>query len=119
MRILRKHRATLVRHNGDGAFNEDGKWVESQMPTTVEIPCCIQPASDPSVKVLIPTSVREKHCKIVYTAIELQGVSEIQNIVADKLIINGESYEVFEVGEWNGAGRIKAWMAVCVREDET
>lgn len=118
MRILRKHRATLVRHNGDGSFNEDGKWVESQEPYTEEIPCCIQPDSDAAVKVLIPASVREKNCKVVYTATELKGVSEIKNVVADKLVINEETFEVFEVAEWSGAGRIKAWMAICVREDD-
>lgn len=118
MRILRKHRATLVRHNGDGYFDIKGKWVESQDPYTEVIPCCIQPDTDPAVKILIPASVREKHCKLVYTTVELQGVSEIKNIVADKLIIDNESYEVFEVGKWDGAGRIKAWAAICVREDE-
>lgn len=118
MRILRKHTATLVRYGVTGVYNEDGEWVETLTPDTTEIRCCIQPDSDPATKIFIPTMVREKKCKLVYTETELKGVSELTDTSADKLIIDGEYYVIFEVAPWNGAGRIRAWMAICVREDE-
>ena len=118
MRILRKHSATLIRHGVTGKYNEGGEWVESDSPETEPIRCCIQPDSDPATKIFIPTMVREKKCKLVYTEVELKGVSELTDTSADKLIIDGEVYVIFQVSLWNGAGRINAWVAVCVREDE-
>lgn len=118
MRILRKHSALLLRSGSSGAFDEGGKWVEGIAPVPVEIPCCIQPDFDSTLKKFLPDGVHEKDCRVIYTEYQLQGASEESKVVADKLQFEGKTFEVVEIQSWQGAGRIKAWMVVCVRVDE-
>lgn len=118
MRILRKHSAVLIRGASDGGYNEDGEWEEDSTPITRTIRCVIQPDLKGSERKYVPDMVNEEDALVIYTEEELIGASEADGTDPDKLTIRGKNYVVLEKQIWQGAGRIRAWMVVCVREDK-
>lgn len=118
MRSLRKHRVTLKRSVGKGSYNEDGIWVDAVTFSEEEIRCCLQPFKDGSVKQFLPEGVMEKDSKVLITETKLIGSSEESNTQNDIIIIDGVDYDVFQIENWNGLSRIRAYYTILIRSDK-
>jgi hypothetical protein len=116
--MLRRDPALLIRHEGTGKFNSAGKWVPNSTPTEIPIRCLIQPDFDGTIKKFKPEGVLEKDCQVIYTEFTLYGASESLGRVADILEFNNQQYEVSEIQNWVGAGRLRAFMVLCIRVDK-
>lgn len=117
MRILRKHNAKLIRYTKKGKYDENGKWVKGSTIKSIPLKCCIQPVFNLTQQLDLPEGVREKDCRVIWTHENLIGASEATKNEADIIEYEGLTFEVYDVGYWNGAGRIKATEAVIVRKD--
>lgn len=123
MRILRKHKAELIRFedtadSSKGYYDEDGNFIRGTDSKPELLLCCIQPAFELTKQIDLPEGIREKDCRVLWTHTELKGASEVGSQEADVIRYEGLDFEVFDIGHWNGAGCINAWEAVIIRKDK-
>lgn len=118
MRILRKHRAELIRYDSKGYYDENGRWVRGTDSKPEPLLCCIQPNFKKDGQKDLPEGVSEKDCRIIWTETELKGASEYGNIEADIVRYQGQDFEVFDADHWYGAGKINAWEGLIIKKDK-
>jgi hypothetical protein len=117
MRLLHKHRATLLRTSG-GSWTESGRYEEG-LREEIPISCLIQPTFATSeLQKVLPDGIHKKDCREIYTVHELRTGDERTQAKADYVEFKGVQYEVYHVNEWfSGTSRLDHYRCIMIRRD--
>lgn len=117
MNLLKRHKATLLRVDRVGTYNEQGEW---QAPTRTgsELLCNIQPCNVLSGQRKLPEGVTDKDCREIWTKTRLFYGSDNPNQLADFIQYEGLTFEVFEVGHWNGPRKLNGFHGLLIKRDK-
>jgi len=107
---------TRVRYAA-GAWGSDGRWTAGAS-TSATIEASVQPASG-KVLATLPEGERSRDPRTVYTFEALRGASQYDGTDADRLTIDGASYEVRELTHWRSAAPIAHYEALALRVQES
>ncbi len=114
--ILGLEDITRVRYAA-GAWGSNGRWTPGASTSTT-IEASVQPASG-KVLATLPEGERSRDPRTIYTFEELRGASQFDGTDADRLTIDGASYEVRELTHWRTAAPIAHYEALALRLQES
>jgi hypothetical protein len=109
---------TITRYTVGRELLESGKWAAASASTSIPIDCSIQPFQGIK-QVKLPEGLTASDARVVYTTTKLQTSSQFTKIQADETLIDGLTYECFEVQDWNQFSlATDHYLAVFIRKDE-
>ena len=88
---------TGQRYDGAGAY-VNGVWDESAS-SEISFTASVQPASAKEMLTL-PEGRRDRETYRLYTSFELKTADEATEVNADRVTLNGKTFEVLSVGRW-------------------
>lgn len=107
---------TRVRYAA-GAWGSNGRWTPGAATSTT-IEASVQPASG-KVLATLPEGERSRDPRTIFTFDPLRVASQFDGTDADRLTIDGASYEVRELTDWRTAAPIAHYEALALRVQES
>jgi len=110
---LPQHTLTVTRYSAGSLVK--GRWVEGT-PSTFTIKASVQPLRGKDIE-LLPEGRRTGFSQVLFTDTELKIITEGATPVnADRVSIDGSSFEVLHVEPWNNLGTLNHYRAIVTRE---
>lgn len=112
---------TITRDDGGGFWDDKGRWVNDPTPPApFDIQCSIQPFRLSDTQTILPEGKEAGDALIVYTTTSLKTVQQISTKeTADTTVIDGLSYEAFNVENWSRYGlSTDHFKVIFIRDDQ-
>lgn len=100
-----------------GAVSAAGRWTEGATTSTT-ILASVQPATGRQLQRL-PEGLRERVELMAFTETELRTADQATGLSADRIVVDGETYQVAHVRHWPTFGPLPHYEAALERFDET
>lgn len=114
-RLIRTKNIDILRY-GAGSYVK-GKWVKGST-TTVPIKAVVAPVIKQSMLQFLPETLRAKKVFRVFSNTKLNGFQDKEEKQqADEFILNGETFRVVKVGEWEDVGTFTGYEAYAIKVD--
>ena len=115
-RLIRTKNINILRYSTEGTYVK-GKWVKGAT-ATVPVQAIVSPVIKQSVLQFLPESLRAKKVFILFSNTKLncfQDKEEKQQ--ADEFILNGETFRIVKVGEWESVNNFTGYEAYAIKVD--
>lgn len=114
-RLIRPKTINILRY-GEGSYVK-GKWVKGST-TTVPIQAVVSPVIKQSTLQFLQESLRAKKVFRLFSNTPLKGFQDKEEKQqADEFILNGETFRIVKVGEWESVSSFSGYEAYAIKID--
>ena len=114
-RLIRPKTINILRY-GAGSYVK-GKWVKGTT-TTVPIQAVVSPVIKQSMLQFLPENLRAKKVFRLFSNELLKGFQDKEEKQqADEFILNGETFRIVKVGEWEQVSSFSGYEAYAIKLD--
>ena len=114
-RLIRTKNIDILRY-GVGSYVK-GKWVKGST-TTVPIQAIVSPVIKQSMLQFLPENLRAKKVFRLFSNTKLNGFQDKEEKQqADEFTLNGETFRIVKVGEWEDVGTFTGYEAYAIKVD--
>ena len=114
-RLIRTKNINILRY-GVGSYVK-GKWVKGGT-TTVPIQAIVSPVIKQSMLQFLPENLRAKKVFRLFSNTKLNGFQDKEEKQqADEFTLNGETFRIVKVGEWEEVGTFTGYEAYAIKVD--
>ena len=114
-RLIRTKNIDILRY-GVGSYVK-GKWVKGST-TTVPIQAIVSPVIKQSMLQFLPENLRAKKVFRLFSNTKLNGFQDKEEKQqADEFTLNGETFRIVKVGEWEEVGAFTGYEAYAIKVD--
>ena len=114
-RLIRTKNIDILRY-GVGSYVK-GKWVKGST-TTVPIQAIVSPVIKQSMLQFLPENLRAKKVFRLFSNTKLNGFQDKEEKQqADEFTLNGETFRIVKVGEWEEVGTFTGYEAYAIKVD--
>lgn len=114
-RLIRTKNINILRY-GVGSYVK-GKWVKGST-TTVPIQAIVSPVIKQSMLQFLPENLRAKKVFRLFSNTKLNGFQDKEEKQqADEFTLNGETFRIVKVGEWEEVGTFTGYEAYAIKVD--
>lgn len=114
-RLIRTKNINILRY-GVGSYVK-GKWVKGTT-TTVPIQAIVSPVIKQSMLQFLPENLRAKKVFRLFSNTKLNGFQDKEEKQqADEFTLNGETFRIVKVGEWEEVGTFTGYEAYAIKVD--
>lgn len=114
-RLIRTKNINILRY-GVGSYVK-GKWVKGST-TTVPIQAIVSPVIKQSMLQFLPENLRAKKVFRLFSNTKLNGFQDKEEKQqADEFTLNGETFRIVKVGEWEDVGTFAGYEAYAIKVD--
>ena len=114
-RLIRTKNINILRY-GVGSYVK-GKWVKGST-TTVPIQAIVSPVIKQSMLQFLPENLRAKKVFRLFSNTKLNGFQDKEEKQqADEFTLNGETFRIVKVGEWEEVGAFTGYEAYAIKVD--
>ena len=114
-RLIRTKNINILRY-GVGSYVK-GKWVKGST-TTVPIQAIVSPVIKQSMLQFLPENLRAKKVFRLFSNTKLNGFQDKEEKQqADEFTLNGETFRIVKVGEWEDVGTFTGHEAYAIKVD--
>ena len=114
-RLIRTKNINILRY-GVGSYVK-GKWVKGST-TTVPIQAIVSPVIKQSMLQFLPENLRAKKVFRLFSNTKLNGFQDKEEKQqADEFTLNGETFRIVKVGEWEDVGTFTGYEAYAIKVD--
>ena len=114
-RLIRTKNINILRY-GVGSYVK-GKWVKGAT-TTVPIQAIVSPVIKQSMLQFLPENLRAKKVFRLFSNTKLNGFQDKEEKQqSDEFVLNGETFRIVKVGEWEDVGTFTGYEAYAIKVD--
>lgn len=114
-RLIRTKNINILRY-GVGSYVK-GKWVKGTT-TTVPIQAIVSPVIKQSMLQFLPENLRAKKVFRLFSNTKLNGFQDKEEKQqSDEFVLNGETFRIVKVGEWEDVGTFTGYEAYAIKVD--
>ena len=114
-RLIKTKNIDILRY-GVGTYVK-GKWVKGST-TTVPIQAIVSPVIKQSMLQFLPESLRAKKVFRLFSNTQLKGFQDKEEKQqADEFTLNGETFRIVKVGEWESVNNFTGYEAYAIKVD--
>ena len=114
-RLIRTKNIDILRY-GVGSYVK-GKWVKGST-TTVPIQAIVSPVIKQSMLQFLPENLRAKKVFRLFSNTKLNGFQDKEEKQqSDEFVLNGETFRIVKVGEWEDVGTFTGYEAYAIKVD--
>lgn len=114
-RLIRTKNINILRY-GVGSYVK-GKWVKGAT-TTVPIQAIVSPVIKQSMLQFLPENLRAKKVFRLFSNTKLSGFQDKEEKQqSDEFVLNGETFRIVKVGEWEDVGTFTGYEAYAIKVD--
>ena len=114
-RLIRTKNINILRY-GVGTYVK-GKWVKGST-TTVPIQAVVSPVIKQSMLQFLPENLRAKKVFRLFSNTQLKGFQDKEEKQqADEFTLNGETFRIVKVGEWESVNNFTGYEAYAIKVD--
>jgi hypothetical protein len=114
-RLIKTKTLSILRY-GAGSYVK-GKWTKGST-TTVPIQAIVSPVIKQSMLQFLPENLRAKKVFRLFSNTQLKGFQDKEEKQqADEFTLNGETFRIVKVGEWESVNNFTGYEAYAIKVD--